>query len=101
MRSDDRIDGGVNLRSNDDQCDVKGGDNEVVCRVRLGKCVVHGCEAKSVKISSKKWRWIERRKEFGYVDVKTTKIICRARTKGAVVPEKVRDNWCTAAKIWW
>ena len=63
VRSDDRIDGGVNLRSNADQCDVKGGDNEVVCRVRLGKCVVHGCEAKSVKISSKKWRWIERKKE--------------------------------------
>ena len=58
VRSDDSRDGGVNLRSNDDHCDVKGGDDEVICRVRLGKCIVHGCEAKSVKISSQKWRWI-------------------------------------------
>ena len=77
---------------------IDGGDNEVVCRVRLGKYVVHGCEAKSVKISSKKWRWIERKKEFGYVNVKTTKVICRARTKGVVFPEKVRTNWCTAVQ---
>ena len=89
-------DGGVVLFSADDH--VKGGGDVTKCRVRKEKCVVHGCEAKTVKISSQKWRWIESKKRYGYVTVKTSKILCKFKTKGDVVPEIVHGDLCTTVQ---
>ena len=46
------------------------------------------------------WRWIEK-KIYGYVTFKTTKVLCKFKSRGEVEPEKVHGDLCTAAKIWW
>ena len=51
--------------------------------------------SKIYRIWSKKWRWIESKKRYGYVTVKTSKILCKFKTKGDVVPEIVRGDLCT------
>ena len=84
-------------RGNDDGSDTKlntDDDNRLVgenasvvkCIFRRGKCVTHGCDTKSFKVSVKKWQWIDRRKEYGYVSSKTTRYICLNMVEGRLAP---------------
>ena len=43
-----------------------------------------GC---GVRVTSKKWMWIDKLKKFGNVSQKTTKYICEFRRKGPTAPE--------------
>ena len=45
------------------------------------KCREHDCAIKCVNVSSKKWQWIENKKQFGNVSKKTKKYICPVRSK--------------------
>ena len=75
------------IHSMDD--DNKGGDDDITtsvngddvvsvekCVFRRGRCVTHNCDTRSFKVSVKKWQWIDRRKEYGFVSSKVTKYIC-------------------------
>ena len=68
-------------RDNDEVRVGHNGDDEVVrkCYVRKEWCTTHGCKARSIKVTSQKWRWKNKQKEFGFVSVKTSKIICSSR----------------------
>ena len=35
-------------------------------RVRKSQCVIHKCEAKSIRTSIKEWGWLEKKKIYGY-----------------------------------
>ena len=48
-------------------------------------CELHGCEAKKVKIKLSKWRYIDKKKEFGFVKVTETKLQCTAKRKKSVL----------------
>ena len=48
-------------------------------------CELHGCEAKKVKIKLSKWRYIDKKKEFGFVKVTETKLQCTAKLKKSVL----------------
>ena len=39
-------------------------------------CMRHECEARSFEVSSKKWKWIERQKKYGFVTQKCIKWKC-------------------------
>ena len=81
--------------------DMSGGvgdDNSVVeCKVRKWWCSTHGCEAKIIKVSSQKWRWKKKAKEYGYVSVKTSKIICSSKTRSKR-PTVENQDLCTAVQ---
>ena len=82
---DDKHDDIVEIQrgeKNDDEVRVgHKGDDDVVrkCNVREEWCTTHGCKARSIKVTSQKWRWKDRQKQFGFVSVKTSKIICSSR----------------------
>ena len=40
------------------------------------RCLEHECAIKVMNVSSKKWQWIGKKKEFGYVCKKSKKYIC-------------------------
>ena len=76
---------------------VRGDDNGDVrgSKVRKEWCSTHKCTARVMKVSSKKWRWKEKQKLWGFVTVKTSKISCslvNLRSKG---PLSVHKNQCT------
>ena len=76
---------------------VRGDDNGDVrgCKVRKEWCSTHNCTARVMKVSSKKWRWKEKQKLWGFVTVKTSKIACSSvdlRSKG---PLSVHKSQCT------
>ena len=75
-------------RDNDEVRVGHNGDDEVVrkCYVRKEWCTTHGCKARSIKVTSQKWRWKDKKKEFGFVSVKTSKIICSSRQEGSKRP---------------
>ena len=50
-------------------------------------CLNHGCKGTRVKISTTKWRWKPKSKEYGNVKCKIEKIICKARNQIPVEPE--------------
>ena len=78
MKTDDR---------GDDDRDVGGcGENNVKCSIENKRCVTHQCGTKSIKVTNKKWDWIEKKKQFGYTSKKTTKYICLVRISGQGTP---------------
>ena len=81
--------------------DMSGGvgdDSSVVgCKVRKGWCSTHDCDAKTIKVSSQKWRWKKKAKEYGYVSVKTSKIICSSKTRSKR-PTVGNQGLCTAVQ---
>ena len=46
------------------------------CRVRKSRCVIHNCEAKSVKTSITEWGWLLRKKIYGYKYKSISRVIC-------------------------
>ena len=86
-RGDD--DSSDTMLNTDDENRMVGEDASVVkCIFRRGRCVTHGCDTKSFKVSIKKWQWIARKKEYGYVSSKTTRYICLNLVEGRVAPGK-------------
>ena len=75
-------------KNNDEVRMGQKGDDELVrkCNVRKEWCTTHGCKARSIKVTSQKWRWKNKQKEFGFVSVKTSKIICSSRQGGSKGP---------------
>ena len=71
------------IRLNDDDSDrpVGGGDDVVMtkCRIKNKICTVHKCGTKAVGVTHKKWGWIDKKKEFGYIFRKTMKYFCDVR----------------------
>ena len=49
--------------------------------------MTHGCDTLSTKVSSKKWKWNVKKKEYGFVTTKTTKHLCIDRIKGREAPD--------------
>ena len=88
---ENKTNGGNELRGDTwgDRTSVGGvmSNNGGRCEIMLERCVTHNCGTSKLKVTSKKWAWIERKKKFGNVTQKTTKYICEARRKGLVVPE--------------
>ena len=92
LGDDNRLDG-----SGPSKGTVRGDDNGDVrgCKVRKEWCSTHNCTGRVMKVSSKKWRWKEKQKVWGYVTVKTSKIACSSvdlRSKG---PLSVHKSQCT------
>ena len=85
----------IPVSSADDNDDVKNDvrgsndDNERVmrCNIYEGRCSVHDCVTKQIKVTSKQWKWRENMKSFGYVKSKQTKFICMARIEGSTAPD--------------
>ena len=49
------------------------------CRIGCDKrCQIHNCEAKKITVTSKVWKYIDKKKEYGYGAVRRTKIICKS-----------------------
>ena len=57
----------------------------VVGRDKL--CEIHRCAIKKIKVKSSKWRWIEKKKSFGFVNVQTMRVICGSKGDIPVEPE--------------
>ena len=68
------------------------------CKVRKEWCSVHNCKAKSLKVSSKKWRFKKLTNTWGFVTVKTTKILCSSKIEGPAVPRNDPISECIAVQ---
>ena len=63
MNDDTRGDDGdsdTRVNTDDDNRLVGGNDSVEKCIFKRSKCVTHGCDTKSFKVSVKKWQWIAR-----------------------------------------
>ena len=60
-------------------------------------CELHGCEANKVKIKLSKWRYIDKKKEFGFVKVTETKLQCTAKLRKSVL---VDPEIATSEKVY-
>ena len=47
-------------------------------------CIKHECGVRVISVSTKKWRYKPKKKEYGYVNVKVKKIICSGARDGRV-----------------
>ena len=60
----------------------------VSCKVVTDKkCEIHGCPAKKIKLKTQKWRWTEKRKSYGYVNVQYMKVVCSYQEGIPVEPD--------------
>ena len=51
--------------------------NRMKCEPNLtGKCVVHNCAMRQIRVTTKKWRHRGKGRGFGYINVKVTHFIC-------------------------
>ena len=65
------------------------GNNENV-RCKVGgdkKCEIHGCPAKKIKMKTQKWRWVDKKKAYGYVNVQYMKVVCSYQEDIPVEPD--------------
>ena len=75
-----------------EQCAVKPG-TECKFNKRKRMCMRHECEAQSYEVTSKKWKWIEKRKEYGFVSQKCVKWRCmRAKSMGDQVQNSANPD---------
>ena len=53
----------------------------VGCEIRPDglACLTHGCLVKKIKVTSKKWDWVERKKSYGWKSKKVDRFICNGR----------------------
>ena len=80
VQDDDQQDDVGMGRQNDDD----GGDVVMTkCIIENKYCVIHKCGTKGVSVTDKKWGWIAKKKEFGYISRKTMKYFCDVR-RGAL-----------------
>ena len=63
----------------DSECGSGAGRVECDINRKTLSCITHSCKVKKTKISSLKWNWIPRKKEYGFVPRKVTKYICSGR----------------------
>ena len=52
-------------------------------------CSSHGCKTKIIKVTSKKWGYVETRKCYGWVTKKVSKVICPGTKTGTGQVEEV------------
>lgn len=72
----------------DNIAEYEGGDHDKVrCVIDKKRCMTHRCDTIPTKVSSQVWKWIVKKKEYGFVKTKTTKHICMVRIKGREVPD--------------
>ena len=57
--------------------------NECELDKRLLRCKKHNCKLNVINVTSKKWQWVERKRQYGYVSKKTKKYVCVG----------LRENW--------
>ena len=50
--------------------------NECELDKRLLRCKKHNCRLKVMNVTSKKWQWVEKKRQYGYVSKKTKKYVC-------------------------
>ena len=50
--------------------------NECELDKRLLRCKKHNCKLNVMNVTSKKWQWVERKRQYGYVSKKTKKYVC-------------------------
>ena len=62
------------------------------CNIEKKRCLTHGCDTIATKVSSKKWKWIVKKKEYGFVNSKTTKYLCKSRIRGCEVPDSATSQ---------
>ena len=67
---------------------IVGNDENVRCKVGGDKkCEIHGCPAKKIKMKTQKWRWVEKKKAYGYVNVQYMKVVCSYQEDIPVEPD--------------
>ena len=89
-----RVQQGDNPQNKNHDVD-RGGDNDrYIFNDDKNFCGVHDSVVRMVKVTSLKWRWKPKVKEYGNVSVKERKYICTGR--GLV--KRGPDNLCTAAQ---
>ena len=66
----------------------KMGNNNTKCNIdKRGKlCLTHGCSVNIIEVTSRKWQWLPRKKEFGNTYRKVKKFVCKG--------DKLDDNLC-------
>lgn len=70
-----------------------GVTGKVTCmKNKDGMCVTHKCKMKTIHVTSKKWKWINRKKEYGYVSTKVKKDVCMNQNIGRVDPDISTDQ---------
>ena len=84
---------GDNVKEDDVVNKGVSGEKCVIVRKR---CKTHMCDTKSIQVSTKDWKWIEKKKQYGYVHKKTTKYICDVRRQGGY---EVSDNASASARF--
>ena len=85
--NDDQVPGDRSDDQGGDDRDVdRGDDDNVRCSIVNKHCVTHQCDTKTIKVTDKKWGWIEKKKQFGYIPKKATKYICMFRISGQGTP---------------
>ena len=50
--------------------------NECELDKKLLRCKKHNCKLNVMNVTSKKWQWVERKRQYGYVTKKTKKYVC-------------------------
>ena len=55
-------------------------------------CMIHECAARMLSFTTKKWRWKPRKKEYGYVSVKCTRIVCSGARLGPVADQPTQGE---------
>ena len=62
-------------------------DKVAKCDVdNTGWCRTHAGMTKKIKFKSSKWAWLEKKKQYGYKYVTTTRIICSKKNVGNEKP---------------
>ena len=61
------------------------------CEINKRKlyCKKHTCEVRSFDVTSKKWQWVEKRKEYAWVSKKSKKYVCPSVQGGSQDSEKL------------
>ena len=57
------------------------------CIINEGRCSVHNCVTKQIRVTAKQWKWRKKLKSFGDVKSKQTKFICMTRIEGSAAPD--------------
>ena len=50
--------------------------NECELDKKILRCKIHNCKLNVMNVTSKKWQWVERKRQYGYVTKKTKKYVC-------------------------
>ena len=80
--------------------------NECVVNNTNDYCEIHECAARMLAFTTKKWKWKPRKKEYGYVSVRTKRLVCSGAWLGPgtdqsthVEPAQTSSAQCTRVLV--